>query len=200
MKIKMCGLCREIDIVYTNGVRPHYAGFVFAESKRRVSMEQAAAFRRLLDPQIEAVGVFVNEDLDKIAELCEKGVIQIVQLHGDETDEYIRQLRNKTDAKIIKAVRVRDMRDVRSAQELPVDYLLLDTYRKGVYGGTGESFDWSLLETIEKPFFLAGGISAENIKMALKTGAYCLDISGGVETEGKKDQKKMQEIMREVRR
>ncbi|SHJ33473.1 phosphoribosylanthranilate isomerase [Parasporobacterium paucivorans] len=199
MKIKICGLCREEDVIYTNGVRPHYAGFVFAKSRRQVSVEQAEAFRKLLDPEIEAVGVFVNENAEKIAEICNKGITQIIQLHGDETEEYIQDLRQRTDAKIIKAVRVRDMEDIRNAEKLSVDFLLLDTYRKDVYGGTGKSFDWSILGDIGKPFFLAGGISMENIDKAMETKAYCLDVSSGVETDGRKDREKMEEIVRRVR-
>lgn len=199
MKIKLCGLCREADIDCANEVRPDYAGFVFANSKRQVTPEQAASYRQRLDPRIEAVGVFVNEEVAKIIELCDKEIIQMVQLHGDETEAYMQKLRGSTEAKIIKAVRVHSKMDIRAAKDLPADYLLLDTYRKGMYGGTGESFDWGMLEPMEKPFFLAGGISLDNISRALETQAYCLDISSGVETQGKKDQEKIREIMRAVR-
>ncbi len=167
-KIKICGLTRLQDIEYVNEALPDFIGFVFAKSKRQLTAKTAEQLRKLLDSSITPVGVFVNEDLDKITSLCKNGIIDIVQLHGDESFDYIESLRQKINNPIIKAVRVKDSESVKTACSLPCDYLLLDTYSSNAYGGTGQTFDWGLISDMVKPFFLAGGISAENAEMAIK--------------------------------
>ena len=200
-KIKICGLQREEDIVYANECKPDYIGFVFADSKRKVTKTQAKHLKELLHPDIVAVGVFVNEEVTKVAELVMEGVIQMVQLHGEEDDAYIENLRKRIgDIKIIKAVRVASKEDVTGCQKSGADYLLFDSYSAKAYGGTGKTFDWNLIQEMNTPFFLAGGIQKENLQeaAALKS-LYALDISSAVETEGNKDRKKMLEIVRKVR-
>lgn len=199
-KIKICGLSRECDIDFVNTAKPDFIGFVFAEkSKRRVDFDTALKLRNQLDKNIQAVGVFVNNDMDFVLSLVNSGVIDLIQLHGDEDENYILSLKEKTSAKIIRAVRVKTTEDILSADRLPVDYILLDTYTKGEYGGSGKTFDWNMIPKISKPYFLAGGLNAENIKSALKVGAYCLDVSSGAETDGKKDKDKIIKIVNTVR-
>ncbi len=195
MKIKLCGLTREADILAVNEIGPDYVGFVFAPSRRQVTPARAAALKALLRPDIPAVGVFVNQEAD-IYPLAEAGVIEAVQLHGDETAEEIARVRARTGLPVIRAVSVRTGADIAAAQSLPCDFLLLDTYQKDQRGGSGITFDWSLIPSGGKPFFLAGGLTIENLPRAARTGAYCLDVSSGGETDGKKDPAKMEALVR----
>jgi len=199
-KIKICGLSRLPDIEVVNEVLPDYIGFVFAESSRKVSRQLAEKMKKALDRRILTVGVFVNTEPSEIVQLCKDNIIEMIQLHGDEDLSYITVLKNEVSNPIIKAVRVQSSRQLLEAQSLPCDYLLLDTYRKNVYGGSGKNFEWSLIPKLEKPFFLAGGLNARNIEAAaVACRPYCLDVSSGVETDGLKDQDKIREIIRIVR-
>lgn len=196
VKIKICGLTRTQDIEYVNEALPDYVGFVFAKSKRQVTPETAEQLRKLLDSRITVVGVFVNEDIDRITSLCKNGIIDIIQLHGDESVEYIESLRQNIDNLIIKAIRVKDSESVKASCSLSCDYLLFDTFSGNDYGGTGKAFDWKLISDIGKPFFLAGGISSDNAVTAIKKmSPYCLDISSGVETDSVKDRNKILNIV-----
>ena len=199
MKLKFCGLTREADIRAANETRPDYIGFVFAESRRRVTDEQAARLRVQLAPGIQAVGVFVNDDPTHIAELANHGVIDLIQLHGGESAAYIRRLRTMTAAPVIYAVRVGTHEDIERVKPYSVEYFLLDTCTKDAYGGSGKIFDWSLIGEVEKPYFLAGGLNESNIPRAMRTGAYALDLSSGIETDGVKDAAKMRRVAALIR-
>lgn len=212
-KIKLCGMMKPCDIEYANRVKPDFVGFIFANTRRKISPAQAKQLREALDAEIPAVGVFVNEDIPVITSLVQDGCIDMIQLHGEEDADYIRRLREVCDVPVIKAVKVQTVEQIRQAAALPVDYLLLDTYRKGVLGGTGEAFDWELLreakaaagDTAEgalfgKPYFLAGGLHAGNLREAAALGSYGLDVSSGIETDGSKDFTKMVEVMELVRK
>ncbi|WP_337540728.1 phosphoribosylanthranilate isomerase [Suilimivivens sp.] len=196
-KIKICGLRREQDIRYANELMPDYIGFVFLKGKMRyVTFEEAARLRSLLDPAIPAVGVFVNEPAENVIRLLQSGTIQIAQLHGQEDEAYIEELRRAGDHCIIRAFAVRSSEDIHRAFAFPADYPLLDNGK-----GTGETFDWSLFQEQEKPFFLAGGLSPENVKEAIECfHPYAVDVSSGVETDGFKDYEKMKAFMDAVRR
>lgn len=211
-KIKLCGMMKPCDIEYANRVKPDLVGFIFANTRRKISAAQAKQFRKALDAEIPAVGVFVNEDISVITSLVQDGCIDMIQLHGEEDVDYIRRLREICDVPVIKAVKVQTVEQIRQAAALPVDYLLLDTYRKGVLGGTGEAFDWELLreakaaagdtaegELFGNPYFLAGGLHAGNLREAAALGSYGLDISSGIETDGSKDFTKMVEVMELLR-
>ncbi|ADL06147.1 phosphoribosylanthranilate isomerase [Lacrimispora saccharolytica] len=200
-RIKLCGLIRREDILAVNRWKPDYAGFVFAPGKRCLTGQEARELKKLLLPEIPAVGVFVNSPIEEILALSENKTIDLIQLHGDEDRKYILELKNRLarNVPVIKAIRVRQVQDMREAEDLPADFLLFDTYTKGLYGGSGKTFDWSMIPDIKKPFFLAGGIGASNIKQAMKTEAFCLDLSSSVETEGKKDQSKIKEIIQIIR-
>ncbi len=198
-KIKICGLFRPEDSDYVNEALPDYIGFVFADSRRKVTRMQAAAIKQRLDTRIKAVGVFVDADADEVTTLANDGVIGVIQLHGSEDAIYIERLRSKTAAPIIKAVRVQSTQQVLSAQDLPCDYLLLDAYHPQRAGGSGECFDWALLPKLSKLYFLAGGINPENIRGALKLNPYAIDVSSGAETDGMKDKEKIIELVNIVR-
>lgn len=199
-KIKICGLTREEDILAVNESKPDYVGFLFVENKSRtVTKERAEKLKSMLDTDIKAVGVFLNDDIDFVVSLAKEGIIDLIQLHGDENEEYIRQIRQRTSVPIIKAVRAKDTETILYADRLDVDYLLIDTYNKNSYGGTGETFDWSMIPKLRKPYFLAGGLNPENLTKALNVGAYCLDLSSGAETDGLKDKEKIKKIVKIVR-
>lgn len=202
--IKICGLQRPEDIEAVNAAGPDYIGFVFAEGKRTVTKEQAHRLKERLAASILAVGVFVNEDPDTVADTVRAVPLDLVQLHGDEDEAYIRRLRSLLGEGIplIRAVRVKSREQIQRAEQLPCEYLLLDTYVKGQYGGSGKSFDRKLIPPLSKPFFLAGGLTGENLKEALEGGEsrpFCVDISSGAETDGKKDAEKIQKLVRIVR-
>lgn len=200
-KVKICGLKRQEDIEIVNRLKPDFAGFVFAESKRKVSEETAKLLRRELAEEIPAVGVFVKESIEYIKRLCEQNIIQMIQLHGDEDDSYLLELRREiTDVPVIKAVRVRSREQILRAEQMDCDYLLLDTFVKDVYGGSGHTFDKSLIPVLKKPYFLAGGLSAGNVQENIKTcHPFAVDVSSAVETDGIKDKAKIKEFIERVR-
>ena len=195
--IKMCGLTRKCDIKAVNQIKPEYIGFVFwTKSKRYISPEKAFELKKLLDKNIKAVGVFVDESIEKVAKLLENGIIDIAQLHGHETEDYIKQLRELTDKPVIQAFRIRSSSDMEKAVNSTADMILLDA---GM--GDGKIFDWSLIKEIKRPYFLAGGLNCENVANAVKTlQPYAVDVSSGIETDGFKDMKKMTEFSAIVRK
>ena len=196
-RVKVCGLKRPEDMAYANELLPDYVGFVFAKaSKRYVSPETAASLRAMLLPQIITVGVFVDEPVEQVIALLQSGVIAMAQLHGAESQAYVRELKSRTHAPIIQAFRIASREDVLRAEESEADYILLD---HGA-GGTGEMFDLSLLDGIDRPFFLAGGLSAENVGEAImRYKPFAVDSSSKLETDGVKDYNKMKAFVEAVR-
>ena len=196
-KLKLCGLVRICDIEAVNRLNPEYIGFVFAKKSRRyVDPAQARELRARLDKGISPVGVFVNESPEAIADLVRSGIIDVVQLHGSEDEDFLRKLRELVSCPIIKAFSVKTPQDVRIACESSADLILLDSGG----GGTGTVFDWDLLEPIRRPWFLAGGLSPENAAGAIRRLApYGVDVSSGIETDGVKDIQKMNDFVRAVR-
>lgn len=195
-KIKICGLQSEDDISYVNELQPDYIGFVFLQGRRRyVSPEKAARLRKLLNPSIQSVGVFVNESISNVAALLQNDTIQLAQLHGQEDEAYALELKRLCNKPIIKAFIIKSETNIKKALTYPADYLLLDN---GL--GTGESFDWSLIRDIDRPFFLAGGLNPENVKEAIAvTCPYAVDTSSGVETDCRKDYNKIKSFINAVR-
>lgn len=189
-------MTRLEDITYVNEAKPEYIGFVFwPKSKRAVGDEQAAELKKSLDPSIQAVGVFVNETPERIIQLLKKQIIDLAQLHGEETEEQIERIRRETGKPVIKAVKIRTREDILAGIQTKADYLLLDS---GM--GSGETFDWNTIPQIEKPFFLAGGLYPGNVEEAVQNfHPYAVDVSSGVETDGKKDEAKIREFIRRVR-
>ncbi len=194
-KIKICGLFRNEDIGFVNEAMPDYIGFVFAPSKRQISAKQALKLRKRLSDKIIPVGVFVDAPAKEILHLYQAGVIKIVQLHGSENEEYIKMLRKCCAMPIIKAVKVETTDDILAYEQSSADYLLLDNIK----GGSGKAFDWDSICRIQKPFFLAGGISTENIARALSYFPYCIDVSSGAESNGKKNKEKITSLVQAVK-
>ncbi len=196
-KIKLCGLSRLCDIEAANELKPEYIGFVFAPGSRRyVNSDQVAGLKEQLSSDSKAVGVFVNEKPEFIVDLLKRGTIDIVQLHGSESEEYIMKLRQMTDKPVIKAFTIDKEQDIEAANASSADYVLLDSGR----GGTGVVFDWKLLKKVDRPYFLAGGLTTDNVRDAVKIWKpYAVDVSSGIETDGYKDRRKMERFVKEVR-
>lgn len=185
-RIKICGLTRPCDIEYVNRAKPDFCGFIVGvpKSRRNVSPETVRTLRASLDPAILPVGVFVNAPFEQIKELVRDGTLSMVQLHGQEDEHYIAALRQAISVPIVQAFSVRTKADVTAAEKSSADHILLDHGR----GGTGTAFDWSLLEGISQPYILAGGLNPENLPEAVRRlRPWAVDLSSGVETDGKKD-------------
>jgi len=194
--VKICGLSRIEDIEAVNRTLPDYIGFVFAPSQRRVDVKTATMLKEKLDPKISVVGVFVNENISIIGEMHGRGIIGFAQLHGDEDSEYISRLKDHYGCPVIKAVGVGSTLPPPPTLPTESDYLLFDTLSRQ-RGGVGKSFDWSLLKDYSGlPYFLAGGLTAKNVSGLIRMLApFCVDVSSGVETDGKKDAKKIEEFV-----
>ena len=198
-RIKICGLTRLEDIQAVNEAKPDFCGFIveFPKSRRNVTGAQLRTLREKLDESILPVGVFVNAPVELPAQLLNEGTISLAQLHGQENEDYIRQLKIMTDQLLIKAFSIKTEEDVKRAIRSEADYILLD--QGG--GGTGKTFDWSLIPEIQRPFFLAGGIGAANLEQAIREiHPYAVDLSSSVETEKWKDPAKIRQVVDIVRK
>ncbi len=211
-QIKLCGFSREEDMDVVNEVCPDLIGFVFAKSKRQIDSVQALRLKQKLKKEIQAVGVFVNEEVANIVSLLQKGIIDIAQLHGEESAEEIREIKEKTGKKVIKAYAMKSdekekielFSQMEAAIKAGADALLLDAYSKERRGGTGRTFSWEQLCGVSYPYFLAGGLNEERLVQAVdffKThpeipSPIGFDLSSGIETDGKKDEKKIRRIMK----
>lgn len=197
-KIKICGIKRLEDIGIVNKYKPDYIGFVFAESKRKVTHDLAYRLKQDLDADIIAVGVFVDSPVEEIVELFEGGIIEMAQLHGSESEQYIQNLKQRTDdeLKIINAIEISKDTDLSKFDNSQSDYLLFDSGK-----GSGKTFDWNLIKKdIKKEFFLAGGLSSSNVMEAIEQfNPYAIDLSSSLETDGVKDENKIKEIMELIR-
>lgn len=195
IKIKMCGLRRETDIEYANKLMPDYIGYVFTEkSKRYITPEKAGKLTEILNKKIIPVGVFVNSPVKNIISLTESETIKIAQLHGNENNEYISALQSENII-VIKAFIIKSEIDIELANNSPADHVLLDA---GM--GNGKTFNYSLIKNIRRPYFLAGGLTPENILNAIELNPYAVDVSSGIETNGFKDFTKMKKFTDSVRK
>ncbi len=210
-KIKICGLKREEDIQYVNEVKPDYVGFVFANSKRRVTLDKAKELIALLDNSIKTIGVFVDEEIEKALEFGEKLNLHGFQFHGNEGAEYIKNFQNFT---VWKAMSIKvDLENgayeidkykeqLNRYKDYSIESIVLDSSVKGAEGGTGVSFDWEVVPklNISKKLILAGGLNISNVQEAIKmVKPYAVDVSSGVETNGVKDYNKIKKFVEKVR-
>ncbi|MBR1823269.1 MAG: phosphoribosylanthranilate isomerase [Ruminococcus sp.] len=193
--IKMCGLRTIDDMRWIWRLIPDYVGFVFAEKSRRyVTPKQAAVLADGLDERITPVGVFVDSSFEEINSIYDMGAIKIAQLHGNEPDELILRLQD-AGIKVIRAFQVKSEADIEAAEKSPADLVLLDSGK-----GSGETFDWSLIKQMSRPYFLAGGLDPKNVKQAIEAlHPFAVDVSSGIETNGVKDCNKMMEFAYAVR-
>ena len=194
VKIKICGLKRLEDIKIVNKYKPDFIGFVFADSKRKVTPDLARQMKQNLDDSIQSVGVFVDAAIDEILEIHEQGIIDMAQLHGSESEDYIEKLKKKSNnqLKIINAIEMDDEKDLLEYDNSTADYLLFDSGK-----GSGKTFDWRLIrKDLKKEFFLAGGLNYQNISRAINEfDPYAIDLSSSVETNGYKDELKIKKVM-----
>ena len=195
--IKFCGITGFFGMTYVNQTRPDFMGMVFAPgSKRRSNFAEAVNISCDLEKGITPVGVFRDQPIGDILEITDMPhVIEMVQLHGDESPEYIDDVRSATGLPVMKAFTVSTKEEASIASQSAADYIMFDTG-----AGTGRTFDWSLLEDVERPFFLAGGLTPENVGEAIgRLHPYAVDTSSGIETDGKKDPAKMERFIEAVR-
>lgn len=199
MKVKICGLKRLEDINIVNKYPVDYIGFVFAPSKRRVSLEEAIELKSALNPSIKTVGVFVNEEPSVVNEIAAKCSLDIVQLHGDEDNEYIKNIKFP----VWKSISVKDSNFYKEMELCTLSSgFVLDTYSNDAKGGTGKVFNWDLVKDVSKDKFiiLAGGLNSSNVSTAIeKVSPSIIDVSSGVEEQGFKNEFKIQEFLRKVK-
>lgn len=206
-KIKICGLTRDCDIDYVNEAQPEYIGFVFAKSKRQISPEQAMTLKTKIRKGISVVGVFIDAPQKQVIRLMKDKVIDIAQFHGNESPFYVEEIKKQIDGSLIKAVGIgkNEYSDsfFETYKEAGADYFLFDSVLESNptrYGGTGITFDWCKTPKVSLPFFLAGGLHANNIETAISIAEpYGIDVSSGVEANGVKDKDKILEMIRRVR-
>jgi phosphoribosylanthranilate isomerase len=201
LKIKICGITNLDDALAAADAGADSLGFNFyKKSPRYIDPQKAAEIIAQLPPLIMPVGIFVNEHEDRIREIQQLTCILTVQLHGDESPEFCQRFASH----VIKAFQVRDKESLKAMAHYRVGAFLLDSYREGVRGGTGTTFDWHLA-VVAKTFgriILAGGLTPENVAEAVKlVQPYGVDVAGGVEKEkGIKDHAKLKKFITEVRR
>ena len=198
-RVKICGITRRQDAEFAVKSGADAIGLVFYEpSPRAVTMAQAAAITAQLPPFVSAVGLFVNATAEKVRQTLEQVPLSLLQFHGNESAEYCAQF----NMPYIKAVRMQTETDLIQADEhfAEASALLLDSYQQGVPGGTGQTFDWSMITAVSKPLILAGGLTTETVAEAIRqVSPYAVDVSGGVEeSKGLKSNNKISAFMREV--
>lgn len=194
MIVKICGIQTLSAAHAAVEAGANWLGFVFAPSKRRITPEQAKAIVRTLPPSVQAIGVFVNETVETIKHTAEKVGLNMIQLHGDEPSHEAEQL----PYPIIKAFAIDHLKDI-DVSAYPSDYILIDSPRTSSYGGTGRSFDWHILQEMSLDLgniILAGGLTCQNINQAIQiTQPQGVDVSSGVETNGRKDNDKIRRFI-----
>ncbi|MEC2259476.1 phosphoribosylanthranilate isomerase [Bacillus thuringiensis] len=196
MKVKICGI---IDVETAKSACEYGAdalGFVFAESKRKITPKRAKEIIQELPANVLKIGVFVNESVEVIQKIADECGLTHVQLHGDEDNHQIRRLNIPS----VKSLGVTSGSDMKNAQGYEADYILFDSPKEKFHGGNGKTFSWELLghipKELQKKTILAGGLNALNIEEAIRiVRPYMVDVSSGVETEGKKDVEKIKQFI-----
>lgn len=195
VQVKICGLMDPEAVETAVAAEADFIGFVFADSKRKITIEHARKLAQGIPDHIKRVGVFVNEEADKIREISETVGLDYIQLHGDESPAFCKELGLPT----IKAFQVRVASDLEKLAAYNCDYYLLDSPGGKYRGGSGETFDWSLVKEynfLNKKIILAGGLRSDNINEAIQeVNPVGVDVSSGVETDGRKDPRKIKAFL-----
>ena len=189
-------MCHE-DVQAVNEFKPDYAGFVFAPSKRRLTVEKAQRLCDALDSSIQRVGIFVNEHPKTIKQVQRACTLDVLQVYQDDAAEDTR-----LSGTVWRAIRVRDEHSLTSIDQMQADAFVLDAYNAAAYGGTGETFDWVLARHAANKvnIVLAGGLTPDNVQQAIRAvSPYAVDVSSGVETDGVKDERKIKEFINNAR-
>ena len=190
-KVKICGLSTKEAVETAVSAGADYIGFVFAPSKRQVTVEQAAELAKIIPTNVNKVGVFVSPSRADLLEAIEKVGLDLVQVHGQVADDLFEDL----PCGSIQAVQVDERGHVPNSQ---ADYLLFDA----PVAGSGQTFDWGQLDTTElaQPFFIAGGLNEDNVEEAIQHFTpFAVDVSSGVETDGQKDHEKIRRFIERVK-
>ncbi len=200
VKVKICGITNYKDAAAAIDMGADLLGLNFyPKSPRYITPPKAVEIINKLPAFIDLAGVFVNESFEKIHETKNFCQLDWVQLHGDESPEFCRQFLSHS-VKIMKAIRVKDQKDIERAESFFTDAILLDAFDPEKYGGTGLTFDWNIVGHIGKRIFLSGGINPDNAATAVELGVYGIDVCSGIEAEpGKKDHKKMKKLFENIR-
>lgn len=198
-KVKICGITNYEDAIDAVNLGTDYLGFNFyRHSPRYISVSKARNIIEKLPKNAKNVGVFVNENIKKIREIIDFCNINIIQLSGDEDTDFILNLKKTSNEKIIKSFRIKDNGDIKKIKYLKIDYIILDSFKNGLYGGTGKTFDLGVAKYVDrKKLFLAGGLKTSNVRRAIKeVNPYAIDVCSSIESSpGKKDYKKMKEFI-----
>lgn len=196
-KIKLCGMMQKADIFAANELLPDYIGFVFAAGARRaVTPETARELRGALDSRIRAVGVFVDQRPEEIAEIAARVSLDCIQLHGEESEQNLEWVRILTEKPVWRAFQITGSEVLARAKESRADLLLLDSGK-----GSGKTFAWEWLRDFSRPYLLAGGLDAANVGEAIRRlHPVGVDVSSALETDGQKDPEKMRAFVEAVRR
>ena len=197
-KVKICGITNYEDAAHAAILGADYIGFNFYElSPRHVDESEVKKFIGKLPKNVKKVGVFVNQNLDKVKKIVKALDLDLIQLHGDETQDYCSKLKAETKKHIIKAFRIRSKEDIKKISNYNVDFLMFDAYKEEMFGGTRKTFDWKIINGVNKPFFLSGGLNPKNVKEAIRTAKpYAVDAASGIEINPrKKDYRKMKEFI-----
>ncbi|MFH1449923.1 MAG: phosphoribosylanthranilate isomerase [bacterium] len=200
VKIKICGITNLEDALECTKLGVEALGFIFAESKRKISQEVAKEIISQLPPFVTTVGVFVNEEQRRVEEVARYCHLDVLQFHGDESFQYCQRFINY---KIIKSFLVKERDSLKEIRRFLVSAYLFDTFEEGIYGGTGRSFNWQILKgnSFERPIIISGGLNSQNVTSCLELlNPYAIDVGSGVEKyPGKKDKEKLKEFIKKVR-
>ncbi|QGM30098.1 phosphoribosylanthranilate isomerase [Bacillus sp. N3536] len=198
-KVKICGLMEKEHVVAAIEAGADAVGFVFAPSKRRVTLSQAHDLAKCIPKEVLKIGVFVNPNSDELEQVIREVPLDLIQLHGNEEPDFIENIKFPT----IKALSIRESRDVEKAKVFNTDYMLFDAPGKDFKGGSGVTFDWQLLNDLSispNQIILAGGLNVSNIKEAIRrVKPFMVDVSSGVEVNGRKDEQLIREFIQTVK-
>ncbi|MBQ6304570.1 MAG: phosphoribosylanthranilate isomerase [Clostridiales bacterium] len=195
-EIKICGLTRVEDIIAVNRYGADYAGFVFCKKSRRyIDSYKAGELIDFLRSDITTVGVFMDEPLDNVISAARISGVQMIQLHGHESDEYVEYVRRTLERPVIKAFKADEEGALEKALKSNADYVMIDSG-----AGSGRKFDWNILKGFNRDYFLAGGLDPESVGEALSMlEPFAVDVSSGVETDGLKDEEKIEKFIKAVK-
>ncbi|WP_404403331.1 phosphoribosylanthranilate isomerase [Jeotgalibacillus malaysiensis] len=196
MLVKICGLMNQEDVAAAVESGADYIGFVFADSRRQITYSHAAEIGALVPHSVKKVGVFVNPSAEEVMKAVAAANLDMIQLHGDESPEFCRLMPKP----VIKAFSISDQSDIERMNQFDVAHILADAPGADYRGGSGHTFDWSILKDSGQKVLLAGGLTAENVRRAItETSPLGVDVSSGVEIAGKKDHEKITAFIKQAK-
>ncbi len=195
-RVKICGINSPEDVEIVNELKPDYVSFAFYKNKRQVTYEKARKLKQILDKDIRVIGVFVDENTNVVASAANDDLLDVIEFHGNEGPGEIERIKAFTSKPIIQGFRIRSRADVEVALDSHADSILMYSDSE-----CGVPMDWKLLTNVTRPYFLAGGLNADNIEKAIKIcHPFAVSVTTGVETDGIKDREKMAAFIKMARR